>query len=110
MIPVGTMARCPYCMAVNPASASICYSCGRVILGAGGMAMRIEPNLPGGHMVHGVRKGPPPGLNVRRGGKRNKNAIATTIIMLRRLLFFFFARRFPPLRTLSPGGGPFRTP
>ena len=86
------MARCPYCMAVNPASASICYSCGRVILGAGGMAMRIEPNLPGGHMVHGVRKGPPPGLNVRRGGKRRakkKKSNLRSMIMGVAIAFLF---------------------
>ena len=72
VIPVGTMARCPYCLASNPDSSSICYSCGRVILGAGGMAMRLEPSIPGGNRVHGARRGPPPGLNVRRGGKRRE--------------------------------------
>ncbi len=32
--------------------------------------MRVGVPTPGGQTVHRARKGPPPGLNVRRGGKR----------------------------------------
>ena len=66
------MARCPYCLSPNPASSSICHSCGRVVLGTRGMTIRVGVPTPGGDLVHRARKGPPPGLNVRRGGKRRE--------------------------------------
>ena len=93
-MPVDTMARCPYCLCSNPNSSSICYSCGRVILGAGGMAMRLEPNIPGGYRVHGARRGPPPGLNVRRGGKRRakkkKSNLRSMILVIAIAFLFLF--------------------
>ena len=66
------MARCPYCLSPNPASSSICHSCGRVVLGTRGMTIRVGVPTPGGDLVHRARKGAPPGLNVRRGGKRRE--------------------------------------
>ncbi|MEE2759387.1 MAG: transglutaminase-like domain-containing protein [Candidatus Thermoplasmatota archaeon] len=56
--------------------------------------MRLEPNIPGGYRVHGARRGPPPGLNVRRGGKRRgrkkkSNLRNMTLVIVVALLFLF---------------------
>ena len=34
------------------------------------MTVRVGAPIPGGELVHRARRGPPPGLNVRRGGRR----------------------------------------
>ncbi|MBJ84320.1 MAG: hypothetical protein CMB52_02230 [Euryarchaeota archaeon] len=88
------MARCPYCLSPNPANSSICHSCGRVILGAGGMTMRLEPSIPGGYRAHGARRGPPPGLGSRRGGKRRvakkKNNLRSMVLVIAVAFLFLF--------------------
>ena len=88
------MARCPYCLSPNRSGESICHSCGRVILGARGISMRVGIPTPGGQLVHGARRGPPPGLNVRRGGKRRekkkKNNIRTMVLVVAIAFLFLF--------------------
>jgi hypothetical protein len=88
------MARCPYCLSPNPAGSSICHSCGRVVLGTRGMSMRVGAPIPGGELVHRARKGSPPGLNVRRGGKRRakkkKSNIRTMVLVVAIAFLFLF--------------------
>ena len=86
------MAHCPYCMSPNPASSNICYSCGRVVLGTRGMTVRVGAPIPGGELVHRARRGPPPGLNVRRGGRRRdkkKKSNVRTMVLVVAIAFLF---------------------
>ena len=86
------MAHCPYCMSPNPASSNICYSCGRVVLGTRGMTVRVGAPTPGGELVHRARRGPPPGLNVRRGGRRRdkkKKSNVRTMVLVVAIAFLF---------------------
>ena len=88
------MARCPYCLSPNRASESICHSCGRVVLGTRGISIRVGAPIPGGQLIHRARRGPPPGLNVRRGGKRRekkkRNNIRTMVLVVAIAFLFLF--------------------
>ena len=88
------MARCPYCLSPNRAGESICHSCGRVSLGARGISIRVGMPTPGGQLIHGARRGPPPGLNIRRGGKRREkkksNNIRTMVLVVAIAFLFLF--------------------
>ena len=88
------MARCPYCLSPNRAGESICHSCGRVVLGTRGISIRVGAPTPGGQLIHRARRGPPPGLNVRRGGqrreKKKRNNIRTMVLVVAIAFLFLF--------------------
>ena len=92
------MPRCPYCLSPNPANSSICYSCGRVVLGTRGMTSRLGPPRPGGELIHRARRGPPPGMNVRRVGtkasgrrdRKSKSNIRTMVLVVAIAFLFLF--------------------
>ena len=56
--------------------------------------MRVGIPTPGGDLVHRTRRGPPPGLNVRRGGKRRakkkRNNIRTMVLVVAIAFLFLF--------------------
>ncbi len=56
--------------------------------------MRVGSPTPGGQTVHRARKGPPPGLNVRRGGKRRtkkkKRNMKNMVLVLAIAFLFLF--------------------
>ena len=57
------------------------------------MSMRVGSPTPGGQLVHGARRGPPPGLNVRRGGKqrraKKKNSNLRKVVLVVAIAFLF---------------------
>ncbi len=92
------MPRCPYCLSPNPANSSICYSCGRVVLGTRGMTSRLGAPRPGGELIHRARRGPPPGMNVRRVGtkasgrrdRKSKSNVRTMVLVVAIAFLFLF--------------------
>ncbi len=62
-------------------------------LGTRGMSMRVGAPTPGGQLVHGARRGPPPGLNVRRGGKprraKKKKSNVRSMVLVVAIAFLF---------------------
>ena len=58
------------------------------------MTIRVGAPIPGGQRIHGARKGPPPGLGVRRGGKRREkkksNNIRTVVLVVAIAFLFLF--------------------
>ena len=58
--------------------------------------MRLEPSLPGGYRVQGARRGPPPGLNVRRGGKRRHKKKKTNVRSMVLVIAIAFLFLFTP--------------
>ncbi|MEE3083737.1 MAG: transglutaminase-like domain-containing protein [Candidatus Thermoplasmatota archaeon] len=88
------MARCPYCVSLNPVGASVCNSCGRFILGARGMASRVGPQSTGGPVAYSARRGPAPGRSSHRGKKRRdrkkkKNIRTLALVLVIAFLFLF---------------------
>ncbi|HJM41505.1 MAG TPA: hypothetical protein QF514_04690, partial [Candidatus Thalassarchaeaceae archaeon] len=58
------------------------------------MSMRVGAPIPGGELVQRARRGSPPGLNVRRGGKRRekkkRNNIRTMVLVVAIAFLFLF--------------------
>ena len=67
-------------------------------MGTSGMKIRVGVPTPGGDLVHRARKGPPPGLNVRRVGsetygrrnRKSKSNVRTMVLVVAIAFLFLF--------------------
>jgi len=78
----GVMGRCPFCMASTLPADAICYSCGRVITGSGGMVQRTR-----GEFMRGATTGARDGLSpkMRRSQakmKRRKKGKKKNVVLV----------------------------
>lgn len=86
------MGRCPFCMANTMQGQTICYSCGRVISGAGGMQQRVRGSGAGPGSTTGSSRGSGRigyGDVKRRGRRRKRKSGMSKLVMMGAIVAVF---------------------